>query len=142
LRIGDHVMPGQEVGAVREWPGQPRRSHLHWGVNALGVAQATRDGWGWGRAPITATQADALARGWVNLNATLSSLANLPAERPNSGPANACRQMVAQAWVLVRARRPVRTWQIDFEQVTECFDSEQELHRFMDAVDAFDPQQP
>lgn len=83
LRIGAHVVAGQEVGTIREWPGQPGRSHLHWGVNALGVSQAMRDGWGWGRAPITATEAEALVRGWVNFNSLVSSA---PAQAANVYP--------------------------------------------------------
>lgn len=73
LRIGAHVVAGQEVGTIREWPGQPGRSHLHWGVNAVGVAQAMRDGWGWGRAPVKATEAEATVRGWVNFNSLVSA---------------------------------------------------------------------
>ena len=66
VRVGAHVKAGQQVGTIRSWPGQPRRSHVHWGINRIGVAQAMRGDWGWGRAPVTATRADAAARGWVS----------------------------------------------------------------------------
>ncbi len=65
VRRGAHVQAGQQVGIIRAWPGQPARSHVHWGVNTIGVAQAMRGDWGWGRAPVTATRAEAAARGWV-----------------------------------------------------------------------------
>lgn len=65
LRVGAHVAAGQTVGTVRAWPGQPSRSHVHWGVNRTGVSQAMSGDWGWGRAPVTATRADASRRGWV-----------------------------------------------------------------------------
>ena len=66
LTAGANVRVGQLVGTIRAWPGQPGRSHVHWGVNRLGVAQAITNGWGWGRAPVSATMAQAAARGWVN----------------------------------------------------------------------------
>lgn len=66
LRAGAAVRAGQQVGTIRAWPGQPGRSHVHWGINRLGVAQAMRDGWGWGRAPVTATRSQAQAKGWVS----------------------------------------------------------------------------
>ena len=141
LRNGTHVVPGQEVGMIREWPGNPGRSHLHWGVNVLGVAQAMRDGWGWGRAPITATEAEASAKGWVNFNSTIAHAADLPIERPNSATNNHCARLVARAWVLVRDRRPISTWEIDFEEVLDCVESDQERARLMDATDAYDPPQ-
>lgn len=65
LQVGSHVKAGDGVGTIRSWPGQPGRSHVHWGVNRIGVEQAKRGGWGWGRAPETATRAEAAARGWV-----------------------------------------------------------------------------
>ena len=63
LGVGTHVTAGQRIGTVREWPGN---SHLHWGKNRKGVAQASKDGWGWGRAPAAATRAQATSRGWVS----------------------------------------------------------------------------
>ena len=65
LSVGASVRAGQQVGTVRSWPGEPGRSHVHWGINRLGVAQAMTGDWGWGRALVTATQAQAAARGWV-----------------------------------------------------------------------------
>lgn len=66
LAVGANVKAGQQVGTIRSWPGQPGRSHVHWGMNRLGVAQAMTNGWGWGRAPVTASIPQATARGWVN----------------------------------------------------------------------------
>ena len=66
VRKGAHVKAGQQVGVIRAWPGQPGRSHVHWGINRVGVAQAIRGDWGWGRAPVTATKAEAASRGWVS----------------------------------------------------------------------------
>jgi len=59
----DRVVVGQRIGTVRDWPGN---SHVHHGVNRIGVAQAMRGDWGWGRAPVTATREDAARRGWVS----------------------------------------------------------------------------
>lgn len=66
LRAGSAVRVGQQVGTVRGWPGEPGRSHVHWGINRLGIAQAMTGGWGWGRAPVSATRSEAQARGWVD----------------------------------------------------------------------------
>ena len=65
LLFGTNVRTGQQVGTIRSWPGEPGRSHVHWGINRLGVAQAMTNDWGWGRAPVTATMSQAAARGWV-----------------------------------------------------------------------------
>lgn len=62
LVVGAPVTAGQEVGRVRPWAGN---SHVHWGVNRTGVAQAMQGDWGWGRAPANATRSDAARRGWV-----------------------------------------------------------------------------
>jgi murein DD-endopeptidase MepM/ murein hydrolase activator NlpD len=62
LREGVEVKRDGSVGTVRDWG---RRSHVHWGINRLGVIQAIRGDWGWGRAPVTATKAQARERGWV-----------------------------------------------------------------------------
>lgn len=66
LNRGDRVRTGDEIGRVRSWPGQSGRSHVHWGVNRNGVAQAMSGSWGWGRAPADATREDAARRGWRN----------------------------------------------------------------------------
>ena len=66
LRIGAMVEMGQVVGVVRAWPGCPTCSHVHWGINRMGISQATWGSWGWGRAPLAATRQQAAARGWVD----------------------------------------------------------------------------
>lgn len=66
LRVGAFVQIGQSVGIVRAWPGCPTCSHVHWGINRKGIGQAAWGDWGWGRAPLTATRAQAAARGWVD----------------------------------------------------------------------------
>lgn len=65
LQAGASIRVGQQVGTVRAWPGQPSRSHVHWGINRLGIAQAMSGGWGWGRAPVTATRSQAQVKGWI-----------------------------------------------------------------------------
>lgn len=62
LREGAQVRANGSVGTVRDWG---RRSHVHWGRNRLGVIQAIGGDWGWGRAPITATRAQARDKGWI-----------------------------------------------------------------------------
>gem|GEM_PF-3327436 len=78
LAVGTHVIVGERVGAVRAWPNQPRRSHVHWGVNRTGVTRAIGDDWGWGRAPASATRLDAANRGWLD-----------PSENPSPAPQTA-----------------------------------------------------
>lgn len=63
LTAGKSVKRNQVVGRVRPWPG---KSHVHWGINTRGVAQAIKGKWGWGRAPLNATVAEATSKGWVN----------------------------------------------------------------------------
>jgi murein DD-endopeptidase MepM/ murein hydrolase activator NlpD len=63
LKQNDKVTRNQIVGKVREWPGN---SHVHWGINKKGVAQAMAGTWGWGRAALTAKIKDATDKGWVN----------------------------------------------------------------------------
>lgn len=65
LAVGRSVRAGEKVGTIRAWPGQPGRSHVHWGINRKGIMQAMSPDWGWGRAPVTATKAQAQTRGWV-----------------------------------------------------------------------------
>lgn len=71
LRPGADVVRGKPVGSVRLWPGN---THLHWGVNRGSIAAVSTSSpeglWGWGRAPVKATEAQAKARGWVNLNSS------------------------------------------------------------------------
>jgi hypothetical protein len=64
VRIGDPL--GQIVSAGTG-------PHLHWGINSRGVLQALGAGWGWGRAPVDASRADADARGWLDPAIWLSS---------------------------------------------------------------------
>lgn len=66
LRIGAMVDMGQLVGVVRAWPGCPTCSHVHWGINRIGITQSMWGSWGWGRAPLAATRPQATARGWVD----------------------------------------------------------------------------
>jgi murein DD-endopeptidase MepM/ murein hydrolase activator NlpD len=63
LAQGKKVTRNQVVGKVRPWPGN---SHVHWGINKNGVAQAMTGKWGWGRAPLSAKVKDATDKGWVN----------------------------------------------------------------------------
>lgn len=97
VRRGAHVRAGQQVGIIRAWPGQPARSHVHWGVNRFGVAQAIRGDWGWGRAPMTATKVDAAARGWIaplfSTEVAQAGQQRRPTTYPRD-PINFCRAVV------------------------------------------------
>lgn len=64
LRVGAIVRQGQVIATVRAWPGEPNRAHVHWGINRNSALPA--NGWGWGRAPASVTESQALARGWIN----------------------------------------------------------------------------
>lgn len=76
LKVGQRVTPGKVVGVIRAWPDQPKRSHVHWGVNKVSVAGYMGDfvggKWGWGRAPPSATEAQASGYGWMNLNGLIA----------------------------------------------------------------------
>lgn len=63
LAKGATVKKQQIVGTVRPWPGN---THVHFGINRKGVAQAIAGQWGWGRAPYAAKIKDATDKGWVN----------------------------------------------------------------------------
>ena len=93
LKEGATVKAGEQVGTIRSWLREPGRSHVHWGVNRLGIVQAMTGGWGWGRAPVSTTRAQAQARGWVDA-ATIGAPANdarnaldMPETRAASGDA-------------------------------------------------------
>lgn len=87
LAVGSSVHRGEVVGTVRSWPGQPGRSHVHWGANRTGVIAAMGEGpfgeWGWGQAPVAATKANATTRGWINFNSLVSAA---PAQAANVYP--------------------------------------------------------
>lgn len=74
LRPGDTARRGAPVGMVKDWGGN---SHVHWGLNSRQVPRAVQSGpggdWGWGRAPASASEDQARARGWINLNALSSA---------------------------------------------------------------------
>lgn len=79
---------GEPVGTVADWGAN---SHVHWGVNTQGIPRAVQAGpcgdWGWGRAPSCANLAQALARGWVDLNSYVGSgSATGPAAAPLGDP--------------------------------------------------------
>jgi hypothetical protein len=105
LRPAQRVTSGQIIGTVRLWPGNPGRSHIHWGANQRGVRAAIgpspQGDWGWGRAPVAATEAQAGARGWINLNGLLTSSTarQLPSaiRQPVSG-ADAVRRTLDKHW--------------------------------------------
>ncbi len=65
LRPGTRVALGDPVGVVVVAGTGP---HVHWGVNALSVGGAidVATGWGFGRAPVQSTSADAQQRGWLD----------------------------------------------------------------------------
>lgn len=63
LAAGAAVSRNKVIGKVRPWGG---KTHVHFGINRKGVAQAMVGKWGWGRAPYDATAKQAIAKGWVN----------------------------------------------------------------------------
>lgn len=75
LRVGDRISAGMVVGRIRAWPGEPGRNHLHWGINKQGVIKVISGAWGFGRAPITATQDEANRRGWIDPQTLLADFA-------------------------------------------------------------------
>lgn len=66
LSLETIVRRGEVIGTIKDWGAN---SHVHWGINTHGVPRAVQSGpggdWGWGRGPASVTQAQALARGWV-----------------------------------------------------------------------------
>lgn len=66
LHVGATLVIGQRVGAVRPWPNEPGRAHVHWGINRIAVPRIKLNGWGWGKAPVNATRSQAAARGWID----------------------------------------------------------------------------
>ncbi len=68
---GVTVTAGQPLGTVLLWMSDDRdRSHLHWGVSTRAISPSVRTvrggDWGWGRAPASATRAQAEAEGWLD----------------------------------------------------------------------------
>jgi Peptidase family M23 len=105
--VGATVEAGQQIGTIRQWPGQPGRSHVHWGINRLGIMQAMTGGWGWGRAPISATRGQAIARGWIDAGNASSSANRKPQPPQNVMPAlsgGACSHLVSEAELAVIGR--------------------------------------
>lgn len=118
------VERGKPVATVRDWG---ERSHVHWGANRLGVAQALNDKWGWGRAPAGATRQKAEARGWIDLTPYLrTSAAPAPTSTPSptapAAPAgwramtlfrgNLSRGQTAGAWAFQANGRLLRSGQL------------------------------
>jgi murein DD-endopeptidase MepM/ murein hydrolase activator NlpD len=97
------VNRGEFVGTVSDWG---TNSHVHWGLNIRGVPRSVQSGpggnWGWGRAPASATESQALARGWVNLN-NLTNTAAPGAAFPS--PAASDNTTAVQAWLRANPER-------------------------------------
>jgi len=63
LSEGDPVEVGTPLGTIVSAGTGP---HVHWGINTTGVLESLGSGWGWGRAPLSATIEQATERGWIN----------------------------------------------------------------------------
>lgn len=63
LSEGDAVEVGTPLGLIVSAGTGP---HVHWGINTNGVLESLGSGWGWGRAPLTATVEQAADRGWID----------------------------------------------------------------------------
>jgi Peptidase family M23 len=68
------VSRGAPVGKVMIWIDADGHdnSHVHWGANSKGISAKAVDKWGWGRAPGSATPAQAKDRGWVDVTPYIS----------------------------------------------------------------------
>jgi murein DD-endopeptidase MepM/ murein hydrolase activator NlpD len=102
LKKGDVVTRGAKVGKVLPWPKKHNpgesNSHVHWGVNWMGLSaargMAPEGEWGWGQAPLKATVGQSACRGWVDpasLGPTLGA-ANGAATRFQGG------RLVSEHW--------------------------------------------
>lgn len=81
------VSRGAAVGTVMIWIDEKGHdnSHLHWGANIHGIDATAAGKWGWGRAPNSATPAQAKERGWVDVTPYLSRARPLVSGSPQ-GP--------------------------------------------------------
>lgn len=63
LAKGASVVAGDPIGTIADWGSN---SHLHWGIHRGSTLAVMSSTWGWGRAPLNATEAEARAKGWTN----------------------------------------------------------------------------
>lgn len=63
LVVGQPVGIGDDIGAIVTAGTGP---HLHWGINQGSIASTFSNSWGFGRAPLSATEADARDKGWLD----------------------------------------------------------------------------
>ena len=63
LSVGTGVNVGDQLGVIVRAGTGP---HVHWGINSRVVPISAEQGWGWGRAPISATREQASERGWID----------------------------------------------------------------------------
>jgi murein DD-endopeptidase MepM/ murein hydrolase activator NlpD len=63
LVASQQVSVGDDIGAIVSAGTGP---HLHWGINQGSITSTFTSSWGFGRAPLSATEADARAKGWID----------------------------------------------------------------------------
>lgn len=63
LREGQDIAMGVAIGQIVK---AGTGAHVHWGINSNSVKQATKDGWGWGRSPVSSTKQEAENKGWLD----------------------------------------------------------------------------
>lgn len=74
LKVGDKVKKGNEIGTVRYTDSAyGYYAHLHMGYNSKKGAALPSGKWGWGRAPVSATKEEVIARGWVDITTILKN---------------------------------------------------------------------
>lgn len=75
LSQGDKVFRGQSIAKAKKWitDSGHDNSHVHWGINSKTIGSSAVNGWGWGRAPGSATVKQATGRGWINTDSFASS---------------------------------------------------------------------
>lgn len=70
------IRKGEKIGTVKTWIVNGKsNAHVHWGVHKYSVSQGSAGaGWNWGQAPLSATRAQAVAKGWIDMNQHIANL--------------------------------------------------------------------
>ncbi len=84
LSEGDEVEIGTPLGTIVS---AGTGSHVHWGINTAGVLESLGSGWGWGRAPLSATVEQAADRGWIDPAEWFAATSNVESVPETFAPA-------------------------------------------------------